>query len=70
MASTAERVQKHRANLRASGLRPLQIWVPDTKRKGFTEKCKRQSLLNGDVMPISPGQSCPGLMGGFENTIF
>lgn len=25
------RVQKHRASLRASGLRPIQIWVPDTR---------------------------------------
>jgi hypothetical protein len=45
MASTAERVQKHRANLRSAGLRPLQIWVPDTRRKGFAEKCRSQSLL-------------------------
>ena len=25
-----ERVQRHRANLRAAGLRPVQIWVPNT----------------------------------------
>ena len=45
MANTAERVQKYRANLRAAGLRPLQIWVPDTRRKGFAEECRRQSSL-------------------------
>ncbi len=39
------RVQKHRAGLRACGLRPLQIWVPDTHRPGFAEECRRQSLL-------------------------
>lgn len=45
----AERVQKHRAGLRAAGLRPVQIWVPDTRRKGFAEECRRQSLaLRGD----------------------
>lgn len=43
--SIAERVQKHRMNLRASGLRPVQIWVPDTRRPGFAEECHRQSLL-------------------------
>jgi len=49
-ASTSERVQKHRAVLRESGLRPLQIWVPDTRRAGFAEECRRQSLsLQGDV---------------------
>jgi hypothetical protein len=45
----AMRVQKHRDNLRASGLRPIQIWVPDTRRKGFAKECYRQSnLINGD----------------------
>jgi len=37
-------VLKHRAALRASGLRPVQIWVPDTRRAGFAEECRRQSL--------------------------
>ena len=47
---TSERVQKHRAALRASGLRPVQIWVPDTRRAGFAEECRRQSqLLYGDA---------------------
>jgi len=41
----AARVQKHRAALRASGLRPVQIWVPDTRAPGFAEECRRQSLL-------------------------
>jgi hypothetical protein len=43
--STALRVQKHRNALRALGLRPIQIWVPDIRRKGFTEECHRQSKL-------------------------
>ena len=43
-ASTAERVQKHRNALRAAGLRPVQIWVPDTRRPGFAAECRRQSL--------------------------
>jgi Antitoxin MazE-like len=32
---TGERVQRHRASLRAAGLRPMQIWVPDTRRPGL-----------------------------------
>ena len=39
------RVQRHREALRAAGLRPVQIWVPDTRRPGFDEECRRQSLL-------------------------
>ena len=47
--TTAERVQKHRASLRNSGLRPVQIWVPDTRRAGFAEECRRQSLLTSQT---------------------
>ena len=43
--SVNERVEKRRALLRASGLRPLQIWVPDTRRPGFAEECRRQSMV-------------------------
>jgi hypothetical protein len=43
--STAERVKKHRDALRAAGLRPVQIWVPDTRQPGFAAECRRQSRL-------------------------
>lgn len=39
------RVQKHRDALRRSGLRPVQIWVPDTRKPGFAKECRRQCLL-------------------------
>ena len=44
-SSVSVRVQKHRLGLRAAGLRPVQIWVPDTRREGFAQECRRQSLL-------------------------
>jgi Protein of unknown function (DUF3018) len=40
-----KRVQKSRDALRAAGLRPLQIWVPDARGPGFAEECRRQSRL-------------------------
>jgi hypothetical protein len=43
--SRAERVERRRAKLRAAGLRPVQIWVPDTRAPGFAEECRRQSRL-------------------------
>jgi Protein of unknown function (DUF3018) len=46
--ATSERVRKHRIALRESGLRPVQIWVPDTRRAGFSHECQRQSLLLQD----------------------
>jgi hypothetical protein len=47
-ASVSERVQKHRDGLRAAGLRPVQIWVPDTRRNDFALECRRQSRLVKD----------------------
>lgn len=40
-----QRVQTHRNRLRAAGLKPIQIWVPDPKAPGFAAECKRQSLI-------------------------
>ena len=45
--NVAQRVQKHRLALRAAGLRPVQIWVPDTRRAGFAAECRRQCLALG-----------------------
>jgi hypothetical protein len=42
---TTQRVQKRRNALRAAGLRPIQIWVPDTRQPGFEAECRRQSRL-------------------------
>ena len=44
-APVSERVRKHRESLKEAGLRPVQIWVPDTGREGLAEECRRQSLL-------------------------
>ncbi len=44
MQPIRKRVTDHRQRLRAAGLRPVQIWVPDTRRPGFAEECRRQSL--------------------------
>lgn len=41
--SAAERVRRRRAKLRAAGLRPVQLWLPDTAAPGFAQACRRQS---------------------------
>ncbi len=41
----AVRVQKRREALRMAGLRPVQIWVPDTRRPDFAAECCRQSRI-------------------------
>jgi hypothetical protein len=44
MSDNRSRVQRYRAALRAKGLRPVQIWVPDTRAPGFAEEARRQCL--------------------------
>lgn len=44
-SSVRQRVSKRREALRAAGLRPVQIWVPDTRRPDFADECRRQSRL-------------------------
>ena len=43
--SSITRVQKHRASLKARGMRPVQLWVPDTRSADFAAECRRQSAL-------------------------
>ena len=43
--SRAERVARRRAKLRAAGLRPVQLWLPDTRTIEFADECRRQSRL-------------------------
>jgi Protein of unknown function (DUF3018) len=40
----AERVRDHRKRLRAQGLRPIQIWVPDVRSPTFVQQAHQQSL--------------------------
>jgi Antitoxin MazE-like len=37
------RVREHRRRLRAQGLRPVQIWVPDVRSPEFDNEAHRQS---------------------------
>ncbi len=41
--SSREKVAAHRKRLRDQGLRPIQIWVPDTRSPEFAAEAHRQS---------------------------
>jgi Protein of unknown function (DUF3018) len=43
--ASAHRVQRRRDKLRALGMRPIQIWLPDTRAPGFAEEAARQAQL-------------------------
>ncbi len=41
----SEKMRDYRARLRAHGLRPIQVWVPDTRTSEFAAEARRQSEL-------------------------
>ncbi|MFC0269176.1 antitoxin MazE family protein [Kushneria aurantia] len=43
-SSSSRKVSEYRARLRARGLRPIQIWVPDVRAPSFMAEAHRQSL--------------------------
>jgi hypothetical protein len=44
-AATRRKVRAHRQRLRAQGMRPIQIWVPDVHSAEFAAEARRQCLL-------------------------
>lgn len=42
--SARDKVRTYRERMRARGLRPIQIWVPDTRTATFRDEAHRQSL--------------------------
>ena len=60
----SERVSKRRDRLRAAGLRPVQIWVPDTRREGFAAECARQATI-----AAQSDQKDPDLMGFLDEAL-
>lgn len=50
----SHRVRKRRDALRAAGLRPVQIWVPDTRRPGFAAEAERQAKLVNEADARNP----------------
>jgi hypothetical protein len=40
-----DKMRDYRTRLRAAGLRPVQIWVPDTRSPQLAKEARRQSRL-------------------------
>ena len=41
----ARRMADYRRRMRDAGLRPVQIWVPDTRNPAFVARCHAQARL-------------------------
>ena len=57
MTNSRERVREHRQRLRAQGLRPVQIWVPDVRAPEFVAEAHRQSAAIAASEHASDDQS-------------
>ncbi len=42
--TSTEKMRTHRANVRATGMKLIQVWVPDPAAPGFAEALRRQCL--------------------------
>jgi hypothetical protein len=50
MTDGAKRVRKHREKMKAAGLKPVTIWVPDVNTPGYKEEIRRQcELINASA---------------------
>ena len=46
-------MRRYHARTQASGLRLIELWVPDTRSKRFAAECRRQCrLLQGDAAEV------------------
>jgi len=44
-------VQQHRSRLRAKGLRPVQLWLPDTRSPGFAAQVAHDIAVLAKLSP-------------------
>ena len=51
-----DRVSAHRKRLRAKGLRPIQVWVPDVRSPAFAAEARRQSMAVAHADAQAPDQ--------------
>ncbi len=63
---TRGRVRRYRARLREQGLRPVQVWVPDTRTPGFPAEARRQSLLVAGSEYAEDDQAFVDAIGGID----
>ena len=64
-----KRVADHRARLRSQGLRPLQIWVPDTRSAGFAAEAHRQSLMAAATPSAEDDQAFVDAVSAFNDDV-
>ncbi len=51
------KVREYRRRMRERGLRPIQLWVPDTRTEAFRTEAHRQSLAVADSAGAADDQA-------------
>jgi hypothetical protein len=66
--SSASKVRQHREKLRAQGLRPIQLWVPDVRDPKVIEQMRQEARAIAE----SPGEKeeIAFIDSLFEDTLF
>jgi len=60
------KVRLHRERLRALGLRPIQIWVPDVRSPAFRDDAHRQSAAVAASLHALDDQAFIDAVSGWE----
>ncbi len=55
--TSRDKVKAHRERLRARGLRPIQIWVPDVRSATFRSAAHKQSLAVAKSLQATEDQA-------------
>ena len=64
---TRVKVQEHRDRLRAQGLRPIQIWVPDVRAESFRAEAHRQSAAVAASVHAAEDQGFIGAVSDWDH---
>ncbi len=64
--SSRTKVREHRQRLRALGLRPVQIWVPDVRAPAFRAEAHRQSAAVAASVHAAEDQAFIDAVSGWE----
>ena len=63
-----EKVQAHRGRLRLQGLRPVQVWLPDTRSPAFVAEAHRQSAAVAESEHATDDQAFIDAVSAWDET--
>lgn len=61
--NSTQKMRQYRERLKASGLRPIQLWVPDVRSQKIINEVRRQSVR------VSSDSKEPGIMKFVESVM-